>query len=89
MFFGKNYDFIIGIYFSCTTTGCINKVKLDESIAELFGFEVTELDGSVLYYHYVVLPFGTSTAVDIAEKILRPIKVFLHKCSVDQEKIMF
>ena len=49
MFFGKNYDFIIGIYFSCTTTGCINKVKLDESIAELFGFEVTELDGSASY----------------------------------------
>lgn len=73
-----------GCYFSSwDLRGMYHQIKLDPSITSLFGFAVPDCSGILRYYKYLSLPFGCATAVYIAERLLRPLKLFCHSFGVD------
>ena len=65
-------------------TGMYHQVMLDPSITELFGFAILDEFGNDKFFKYIKLPFGTSTAVFLVTKLLRPLKLFCHRFGVDQ-----
>ncbi len=60
-----------------------HQVRLHPEVSDLFGFCVKDLKGVKSFYKYTVLSFGVSTAVYLVDQLIRPIKVFAHRLSVD------
>lgn len=52
-----------------------HQVKLDRRAVQFFGFSVIDAQGKRRYYVYLVLAFGTSSAVSITDKLTKPIKI--------------
>ena len=65
------------------------QVKLHPLATEYFGFAVPNENGDLVYYKYLVLPFGCSSAVWLTERLLRPVKLYCHLLSVDQGKMKY
>ena len=52
-----------------------HQVHLDKRAVQFFGFSVVDAQGKRRYYVYLVLAFGTSSAVAITDKLTKPIKL--------------
>jgi hypothetical protein len=52
-------------------------VRLHSSSYELMGFKVTDEEGAVTYYCYVVLVFGLKVAAQVLGRVLKPVISFL------------
>jgi hypothetical protein len=52
-------------------------IRLHTSIYELMGFKVTDKEGAVRYYCYVVLVFGFKVAAQVLGRVLKPVISFL------------
>jgi hypothetical protein len=52
-------------------------IRLHASMYELMGFKVTDKDGVVTYYCYVVLVFGFKVAAQVLGRVLKPVISFL------------
>jgi hypothetical protein len=52
-------------------------IRLHPSMYELMGFKVTNQNGVVTYYCYVVLVFGFKDADQVLGRVLKPVICFL------------
>jgi hypothetical protein len=52
-------------------------VRLHSSSYELMGFKVTDEEGTITFYCYVVLVFGLKVAAQVLGRVLKPVISFL------------
>jgi hypothetical protein len=57
-------------------------LRLHPSSYELVGFCVQDVDGKERFYHYVVVVFSLGPAGQALGRVMRPIMVYLAKCSI-------
>lgn len=58
-------------------------LKLNKDVIKFFGFAVEDVAGRLIFYQYVVLPFGYTTATWRMAQLLKPFQYFLHFRSID------
>ena len=58
-------------------------VKLAEQEQTYFGFSITDTNGETIFYVMTSIPFGYAPAAAEMEDLIRPLRVTLHKLSVD------
>ena len=63
-------------------TSMFHHLKLSEDETEYFGFCLTDRDGRRRYFVFNVLMFGVKVAVYIMDRLLKPVKEFLHTLGI-------
>ena len=58
------------------------QIRLHPSMSKFLGFMVPDLDGTPMFFHFLVMPYGCKPAVAVVTHMLKPLKSYFHKLGI-------